>query len=904
MSTSNSYRALGPAPGGAATYLTIKYINGNCRIPVNALSYSSIFDRSSPNQLTVLSDVGKRTAATLTSNDYNSFVSIGTSRNHTLAVVWKDTPIHVQEIVPGIMLQIRVRKVTILACYFPPSYPHSEVVQCLKPYTKVTHPVILVGDLNARFGRLTGDSSWNPRGRLLMESLNDWTFHIRETTTNTSTGSSCVDHVISNQAASSTLRIDTAVSTPPFPTDHYLVQARLSAFDNRQQTPNLSKLRWLIEHSKTRCKSIFCGDCHRLRTHDALISRAVAHISPYSDFLDADSLALAVNFALTISAMLTVGCSRRKTATGVPQRPTTATAVSRLLNPKVDPLFDADSPSTIHRFFPNRIHPFTSPTSRTAYVGECFVMDDRQLTNTLSKLKLRKASGHDGVRAEFLVISKATTAKLLGVLYRKVLSTGVAPASWKVSKIIPVFKGKGSREDSMNYRPISLVSVLRKTFESHVYRYLERKLDISDCQGGFRRGRGTIGNIALAHTFLASHPTNTTVLLDIKSAFDRVNRSLLLAKLEQKLNNPWLTDVLTDMWTNTYGFLEGSQQLHRIYDGCPQGAPLSPLLFSFFLDHCLQFLPPHRFAAGHTDDDSLLLFYADDILLSTPPALTQRFLDGLQEYGDAFGVIFAPAKSVVLGRTTSAPLQIADSTIPEVSDSKYLGIWMDNNGIVSAKLTQPAIIEALTRKLSALIRISTLTIEERSRIFKTFVSPLFEYCGQIFGLVKLNTTRIQITFKKAVREILLLKGSIDSTLLQAFTNIPRPSARRAVLAAAYAYRTANVDTESRYTMELARISTTLLDDEQTRFLNSIYSTTRNFASTHTSLKKITSAELERELKKRFAPNLLNSIIELRKNSRLSTLWRTTKDAHHLNDVLTGRLTLQKLESLQSLLDQL
>lgn len=100
-----------------------------------------------------------------------------------------------------------------------------------------------------------------------------------------------------------------------------------------------------------------------------------------------------------------------------------------------------------------------------------------------------KASGPDGISTRMLKNTAHAITLPLSMLFNLSILSGTIPQEWKVSNVVPVHKG-GERSDPSNYRPISLLSVISKTMEKHLYGIiLDHLIDtdfLSENQWGFR----------------------------------------------------------------------------------------------------------------------------------------------------------------------------------------------------------------------------------------------------------------------------------------------------------------------------------------------------------------------------------------------------------------------------------
>ena len=113
---------------------------------------------------------------------------------------------------------------------------------------------------------------------------------------------------------------------------------------------------------------------------------------------------------------------------------------------------------------------------------------EKEIINIIPKLPSKVSSGYDKINNNLLKEIKQEIANPLTDLLNKSMSQGKFPKAMKMSKVVPLHKGK-SREMPENYRPISLLftisKVLKKLVYKRVYNYLHANGSIYNSQYDF-----------------------------------------------------------------------------------------------------------------------------------------------------------------------------------------------------------------------------------------------------------------------------------------------------------------------------------------------------------------------------------------------------------------------------------
>ena len=353
-------------------------------------------------------------------------------------------------------------------------------------------------------------------------------------------------------------------------------------------------------------------------------------------------------------------------------------------------------------------------------------------------------------------------------LFNLSLSQGIMPNLLKISKITPVDKG-GEITDPTNFRPISTLSAFTQVFEKLAYKQLIsyfEKLDILfEYQFGFRKGRSTAQAITeIADTLRKAIDSNLYtcgVFLDFSKAFDTVNHSILLHKLEsygiRGIPLAWFESYLTNR--KQYVALGDTQSSYQtMVCGVPQGSSLGPFLFLVYINdlpNCSEVLSFKIFA----DDTNLFVSNKD---LKSLELQMNLELSKVKEWCDINKLSINLKKTNYMivkplrKKNTNIIINIANRdgschALERKDHIKYLGVLIDSS--LTWRYHISYVCSKLSRNTGVISKLRHyLPLKHLTQIYYNLIYPYISYAIVAWGSTsKTNLQKIQTKQNHVVR---------------------------------------------------------------------------------------------------------------------------------------------------------
>lgn len=389
----------------------------------------------------------------------------------------------------------------------------------------------------------------------------------------------------------------------------------------------------------------------------------------------------------------------------------------------------------------------------------------------IKRLPNGRAPGADGISGEMLRVASDSTAPRLHQICRRIWEEERVPTGWKEGIILPLYKNKGDRRDTSNYRPITLLSVPSKVITAIIFRRIKPLLleKRRPQQAGFTPGRSTTDCI-LTLTILAQHRRMFrkplyAAYVDLKAAFDSLDRDALWLLLHGLGVPSKYINILRNLYSDNTCRVRGENSLSDPFpttSGVRQGCVAAPNLFNvavdFWLNQTTERCPDlgADFHSRFTD-----ICYADDVVLLS------SILDTLAESLSALGEEASPLGFTINWTKTKIQslsdflsplpreLNINSDRVEAVDSFVYLGSRVSNDCSSEAEIYRRlGLARSAFGRLSRVWRSKKVHVTTKIRILDTCVLPVLLYGCESWCLSASTTRRLDAYHRSCLRHLL------------------------------------------------------------------------------------------------------------------------------------------------------
>jgi hypothetical protein len=388
---------------------------------------------------------------------------------------------------------------------------------------------------------------------------------------------------------------------------------------------------------------------------------------------------------------------------------------------------------------------------------------ENEVRTAIAQSRDNKACGCDDIYNEHIKLTVACALEIWISIFNTILACGRIPEVWRTALLKPIFK-KGTPDDPGNYRGIALLSTPYKLFTKLLNMRISTNAfqHLPDEQFGFRRGRSTTSAIrslltAVRATLQHRRHFMYALFVDFRKAFDTVDRSRLIRKLQEQfgIGGRTLAVIQSLLQYNVIRVFDGLTQTAPIlqHRGVQQGDSLSPSLFIMYIADLSAALR-NILTAKH-------IFYADDLVFYSESADDVReALIVLENWCAENRVDLNTDKTKIMKFRRGGALRNTDrfqyngTRIEMVNSYSYLGITLQttlsfNEHIANKRLK----CAAATGALAYLPLQSTATALQ---IFEMKIKPMLTYAIEEIAI---NLTLTQLLYIDSIKATFLKRAA-------------------------------------------------------------------------------------------------------------------------------------------------
>eukprot|EP00924_Labyrinthula_sp_SR-Ha-C_P015962 augustus_masked-scaffold_4-processed-gene-14.53-mRNA-1 protein AED:1.00 eAED:1.00 QI:0/0/0/0/1/1/2/0/1120 len=455
-----------------------------------------------------------------------------------------------------------------------------------------------------------------------------------------------------------------------------------------------------------------------------------------------------------------------------------------------------------------------------------------EINECIKTLKTNKAPGPDNLRNEVLkhveIVQKHAVREIQSFFRLNAFKSRKMRKICR-GKVVYLYKQKGSKNDSYNYRQISLLNshfkLLTKIINNRITSILNR---LPDYQAGFRNSYSTIQNIEALDTIIKEILKRKIYLrilfIDFAKAFDSISHKFMKLALEEHHVPKKLIKLIATLYDKTKVFVSDSGEkssLVNIKKGVLQGDSLSPSIFILCLDSIMKRIKNNTLQGTSLHNQTFRYFaFADDLVIVTrnDEEITS-FVTQLQNLQQLTGLKINVSKTKVM--LTNEGYSLVDK-IPDVDINRILTNFHCErcdryfHSETSLRCHKSSRFCDGTRNRS---RAGTLAVTDSRTIIHDKIQPKtsnvevaaetveavtkYKYLGAIFDPQGINADAISKKLNEAHSHINRFRDILSSANIQKKTRINQA---RALVIAPAIYNVENWPPKVKITKALTKIS--------------------------------------------------------------------------------------------------
>ena len=306
-----------------------------------------------------------------------------------------------------------------------------------------------------------------------------------------------------------------------------------------------------------------------------------------------------------------------------------------------------------------------------------------EILEEIKNLNNKKPTGHDGISSKMVKFSAPVLADHLALFFNICFEKECFPNFLKIAKILPLYKN-GDKTEPDNYRPISLLSCISKLFEKLIFKrisnFAAKNNLIDKHQFGFRSNHFcTHAILSITNFFRESidKKFGYSCFIVLKKVFDTIDQKILLDKLYQHGFRGKIHKLMTNYLTGRKQYVYSNQSVSNMREctkGVPQGSVLGPFLSLLYIND----MP--------SASNVKLTLFADDTTVVDAQNFAsktkfQTELNKICNWCNNNKLLINQKKCKIMkfGRDNlNEKFSFGNNVLAEVSDSRFLGIQMDN----------------------------------------------------------------------------------------------------------------------------------------------------------------------------------------------------------------------------------